>query len=132
MPAIEFKQPALGETTCSDCGWEHAIIRPNKRDMLWSYCDSCSSQHMTRTKKGSDAMRAHMRPLTTGPAQSQEDPTVAAKKAKPKPKAKPNEQTPPRRTGKANERSAEEKPSRDTKTRDIWNDDFLGLAGGDK
>lgn len=138
MPAIEFSGQAIGRTTCSDCGWEHAEVRVNKAGRLWSHCDSCRSQHQTRTTKGSDALRAHMQPLLESPMATPEASDVT--KPKPKPKSEPHHPLPPRRIKAAQQKApkngretppndrSDPKPDRDPRTKDFWNDDFLGLG----
>jgi hypothetical protein len=102
--ALPFKSEPIGEVECLDCGWQHATVRPNRRNLLWSYCDSCRSQHFTRDRKGSDGLRRRMRPLTPG-AGPQPEPILPPppEPPMPKPKPKPRKPTPARKPAPANE-----------------------------
>jgi hypothetical protein len=136
LPAVEFTAKPIGRVTCADCGWEHAEVRVNRAGLLWSHCDSCRSQHQTRTKKGSDALREHMHPLQV----EKPKPAGEIEVTKPKAKAK-SEPLPPRRTakktGQENDRRSEDRGGEDRRSNDrapagarkidFWNDDIAGL-----
>lgn len=102
--ALPFKAEQLGEIDCQACGWEHAAVRANRKGLLWYHCDACLTQHQTRTVKGTDGLKARMRPLTAPAPESAPSPpekTMPAKKPAKRKPAADDEKLPPRRTGKS-------------------------------